>query len=365
MPSILDLNRDDPFSPSPGELARLLAGEGPDDRLFAVARDTLLSTVGDGIYLRGLVETSNKCRKNCLYCGLRRDNSNVFRYDMSADEILAAMETGYASGLRSFLLQSGELPDRRHLDLVEEVLLRTAGSMPGTRMVLSMGELPEETLARLRTAGAHRYLLRIESSSSDLYSRFHPGDMLHNYAARVAVLRNLRSSGWQTGTGVLIGLPGQTRDHLAADLMFMKDLDIDMCGMGPYLPHGDTPMMDVPGDMPSPGERVLLTLRMIALARILMPTINIAATTALQTLDLRGLEMGLNAGANVVMPNLTPAGYRSEYNLYQGKVQVDDGLEEMLGTLRARCSTLDRKVMTGNAGDPVHYSLRCGGGVSR
>lgn len=364
MASIPGLTHNGPFNPSPEELSGILAGEGPDDRLFAAAREALFSSIGEGVYLRGLVETSNKCRKNCLYCGLRRDNTHVFRYDMSADEILASMGTGYASGLRSFLLQSGELPDRRHLDLVEEVLHRSKDTMPGIRMVLSMGELPEETLSRLRMAGAHRYLLRIEASSSDLYRRFHPGDMLHDHAARVAVLRDLRSSGWQTGTGVLIGLPGQTREHLAADLMFMKDLDIDMCGMGPYLPHGDTPMKDMLGELASPGERVLLTLRMIALARIMMPTINIAATTALQTLDPRGLEMGLDAGANVVMPNLTPAVYRMEYNLYQGKVQVDDGLEVMLRTLRERCSTLGRKVMTGEAGDPVHYSLRAGAGVS-
>lgn len=362
MAPILDLPGYARNTPSIEELSLVLAGQGPDDRLFSAARGALFSAVGAGVYLRGLVETSNRCRKNCLYCGLRRDNTHVFRYDMSADEILAAMGTGYASGLRSFLLQSGELPDRRHLDLVEEVLRRASESMPGIRMVLSMGELPSETLSRLKKAGAHRYLLRIESSSSELYRRFHPGDMLHDHAARIGVLQNLRSSGWQTGTGVLIGLPGQTLEHLAADLVFMKDLDIDMCGMGPYLPHGDTPMKDMPGELPSPEDRILLTLRMIALARVMMPTINIAATTALQTLDPRGLEMGLDAGANVVMPNLTPSGYRREYNLYQGKVQVDDGLGEMLETLHKRCSTLGRKVMTGEAGDPVHYSLRTGSG---
>jgi len=362
MSSILDQPPSGTDLPSTEELSRILSGQGPDDRLFAAAREALFSSVGVGVYLRGLLETSNKCRKNCLYCGLRRDNSNVFRYDMSAGEILSAMETGYASGLRSFLLQSGELPDDRHLNLVEEVLRRSNEAMPGIRMVLSMGELPAETLNRLRKAGAHRYLLRIESSSSDLYRRFHPGDMLHDHAARIRVLQDLRSSGWQTGTGVLIGLPGQTAEHLAADLMFMKDLDIDMCGMGPYLPHEDTPMKDLPDELPTPEERILLTLRMIALARIMMPTINIAATTALQTLDPRGLEMGLDAGANVVMPNLTPARYRREYNLYQGKVQVDDGLGEMLRTLRRKCSTLSRKVMTGEAGDPVHYTLRTGSG---
>jgi biotin synthase len=359
-PGCGDLMQDDVFEPSEACLADLLRGGGPDESLFAAARTTLMASVGDGVYLRGIVEISNRCRKNCLYCGLRRDNRRVRRYSMSCGEILAAIRMGYAAGLRSFLLQSGESPGAGQLDLLCDVLSSTAAEMPGVRMVLSMGELPGETLSRLRTAGAHRYLLRIEASSVELYRRFHPDDGLHDHAARKAVLADLRGAGWQTGTGVLIGLPGQTVEHLVSDLIYMRDLDIDMCGMGPFLVHEDTPMKDLVDELPDPADRVLLTLRMIALMRLMMPSINISATTALQTLHPEGLEMGLAAGANVVMPNLTPLRYRSAYNLYQGKVHVDDGLEPMLRRLGNRCSAIGRRVIPGDPGDPLHYLARTG-----
>jgi biotin synthase len=355
---LLDPLQDNALEPSITRIAELLRGGGPDESLFAAARQTLLTSVGDGVYLRGIVEISNHCRKNCLYCGLRRDNRRVRRYSMSRGEILAAIRMGYSAGLRSFLLQAGELPGPGQLDLVCDVLSSTASEMPGVRMVLSLGELPGESLARLRAAGAHRYLLRIEASSEDFYRRFHPDDGLHDHAARKAVLADLRGSGWQTGTGVLIGLPGQTAEHLAQDLLFMRELDIDMCGMGPFLVHEDTPMRDMVDELPDPAERVLLTLRMIALARLMMPTINISATTALQTLHKEGLELGLSAGANVVMPNLTPAQYRKAYNLYQGKVQVDDGLLNLLSRLETRCAALGRRVIAGDPGDPVHFKAR-------
>lgn len=355
---LIDRMQDDAFKPSITDLAHILRGGGPDERLFAAARQTLMTSIGDGVYLRGIVEISNHCRKNCLYCGLRRDNRRVRRYSMSRGEIIAAIRTGYVAGLRSFLLQSGELPGPGQLDLVTDVLSSTAAEMPGVRMVLSLGELQGDSLSRLKAAGAHRYLLRIEASSEEFYRRFHPDDGLHDHAARKAVLEDLRASGWQTGTGVLIGLPGQTAEHLALDLLFMRELDIDMCGMGPFLVHEDTPMRDMVDELPEPTERVLLTLRMIALARLMMPTINISATTALQTLHSEGLEMGLSAGANVVMPNLTPLKYRKAYNLYQGKVLVDDGLPELLGRLDTRCSALGRRVIAGDPGDPVHYMAR-------
>lgn len=335
-----------------------LEGRGPDSDLFESARASLQESAGSGIYLRGIVEFTNHCRKNCFYCGLRRENREVSRYTIPFDEIINSLESGYARGLRSFLLQSGELLESEHIDLTERILQWVSSNLEGVKMVLSMGELSEEILERLMKAGAHRYLLRIETSSRTLYNRFHPDDNLHSYNDRLHALRTLRKSGWQTGTGVLIGLPGQTTESLADDLLFMKDIDIDMCGMGPYLEHDQTPLWESRNELLPGEEREFLTLRMIALLRILMPTVNIAATTALQTLDPGGLEKGLLAGANVVMPNLTPFKYRQDYSLYHGKVLVEDTLDEVLNILDHRCGAIGRKVEMDNPGDPVHFTER-------
>ena len=335
-----------------------LLGGGYDEELYSAADGALRENVGDGVFLRGLVELSNICRKNCSYCGLRRDNRSVRRYTIPFDEVVSVIGHGYSRGLRSFLLQSGELPDARHLDLVERILRWTATELGDVRMVLSMGELSPDVLDRLRRAGAHRYLLRIESSSPEYYSRFHPSDGMHLHAERINALAALRDSGWQTGSGVLIGLPGQTMDHLADDLLFLREFDIDMCGMGPYLAHRETPLWEERDSIIPAEDRIDLTLRMISLLRLMMPTVNMAATTALQTLDPRGLEKGLSAGANVVMPNLTPETYRKDYDLYQGKTLVNDSLDDLLEGLSARCTAIGRRIALGSPGDPKHYALR-------
>ena len=339
-------------------IIRFLEGGGPDSELFKAASDVLLESIGSSVFLRGIIELSNDCRKNCFYCGLRRDNRTFSRYTIPFDEVINAFESAYAKGLRSFLLQSGELLGASHIDHVERILRWVSRNLEGVRMVLSMGELPIGSLQRLREAGAHRYLLRIETSSRELYDKFHPDDGLHEYDDRLRSLQMIKASGWQTGTGVLIGLPGQTAENLADDLLFMKAMDIDMCGMGPYLEHEQTPLWNRRGELSQLEEREFLTLRMISLLRILLPTANIAATTALQTLDPEGLEKGLLAGANVVMPNLTPMKYRKDYNLYQGKVQVEDTLDEVLKILENRCSAIGRDVELGNPGDPIHYTNR-------
>ncbi|MCK4503987.1 MAG: [FeFe] hydrogenase H-cluster radical SAM maturase HydE [Candidatus Aegiribacteria sp.] len=339
-------------------IIRFLEGRGSDSELFEAARGTLLKSAGSGVFLRGIIELSNSCRKNCFYCGLRRDNKTFSRYTIPFDEVICVFESGYAKGLRSFLLQSGELLGDEHIDHVERLLRWVSRNLEGVRMVLSMGELPIGILERLRKAGAHRYLLRIEASTQELYERFHPGDGLHEYDDRLRSLQTIRESGWQTGTGVLIGLPGQTAENLADDLLFMKEMDIDMCGMGPYLEHDKTPLWNRRSELSQWEEREILTLRMISLLRILLPTINIAATTALQTLDPEGLEKGLMAGANVVMPNLTPIKYRKDYNLYQGKVHVEDTLDEVLKILENRCGEIGRDVKLGSPGDPLHFTNR-------
>lgn len=340
------------------ELVDCLKGKGPDRNLFDTADAVLRSRVGSAVYLRGLVEISNRCRKNCFYCGLRRDNSLVSRYTIPFEEITACLESGYSKGLRSFLLQSGELLGEKCIELIEKVLEWSISNLPDVKMVLSVGELHSDEYDRLLHAGAHRYLLRIETSSPELYSRYHPPDEIHSYRARLKDLEYLRDSGWQTGTGVLIGLPGQTEENLADDLLFMRDMDIDMIGMGPYIENRETPLWERMNELPSTDNRILLTLRMIALARLLMPRVNIAATTALQTVSSDGLERGLLAGANVVMPNLTPPAYRENYNLYHGKTLVGDTFDDIIKDLGSRSSSIDRAVDISNPGDPLHFSDR-------
>lgn len=347
-----------PENPSRSLLEELLEGAGPDEELFRSARGKLLEEMGGEVYLRGIIEISNRCRKNCFYCGLRRDNRSVARYTMEPREIISALQEGYSLGLRSFLLQSGEMLGERHMEMVAGVLEWCSDRIPDARMVLSLGELPEEAFDRLRIAGGHRYLLRMETSSRDLYAACHPRDGLHSYGERLKALEYLRDTGWQTGTGVLIGLPGQSERDLAGDLLFMRDFDIDMVGMGPYIENGSTPFWKLRDRLRSGEERTLLTLRMTALARMLLPGVNIAATTALQTISDRGLERGLRAGANVVMPNLTPEKYRRNYNLYQGKTLVGDTLEEILETLKARCAGIGREVKLHHPGDPPRYRSR-------
>ncbi|MCK4807330.1 MAG: [FeFe] hydrogenase H-cluster radical SAM maturase HydE, partial [Candidatus Aegiribacteria sp.] len=340
------------------ELVECLEGNGPDRNLFDAADAVLRSRVGPAVYLRGLVEISNRCRKNCFYCGLRRDNSSISRYTIPFEEITACLESGYSKGLRSFLLQSGELLGEKHIELIEGVLKWSMFNLPDVKMVLSVGELHFEEYDRMLHAGAHRYLLRIETSSPELYSKYHPPDEIHSYQERLKDIEYLRNSGWQAGTGVLIGLPGQTEEDLANDLLFMRYIDIDMIGMGPYIENRETPLWDRRNELPSIDDRILLTLRMIALARMLMPSVNIAATTALQTVSSDGLERGLMAGANVVMPNLTPPAYRDNYNLYHGKTFVGDTFKEIIEDLDHRSRSNDRMIDISNPGDPLHFSDR-------
>ncbi|MDX9721964.1 MAG: [FeFe] hydrogenase H-cluster radical SAM maturase HydE [Myxococcota bacterium] len=346
-----------PNDPSRAELLAALRGE-QDERLFAEAHACLLREVGPGVFLRGLVEISNQCSKDCMYCGVRRSNRSVQRYCMPAPQLEAAIQQGYDAGLRSFVLQSGENLGKRFFELVLDCV-RWVNARYGdsVRTVLSLGELSPAQLDTLKAAGAARYLLRIESSSASLYGRLHPQDAHHRFESRLACLRYLRESGWQTGTGVLIGVPGQSLEHLVDDLLFMRDFGIHMCGMGPYIEHSQTPLASLPPSF-EPEERALLSLRMIALLRLLCPKLNIAATTALQTLLPDGLERGLMAGANVVMPNLTPLQYREGYLLYEGKVTLHDRFDDIVERLERRVSALGRVFCPSDPADPPAFQAR-------
>jgi len=228
-------------------------------------------------------------------------------------------------------------------------------------VTLSVGEQEPEVYRRWFEAGAHRYLLRVESTNPSLYSRIHPADSRHSFSRRLECLKSLQDTGYQTGTGVMIGLPYQTMDDLAGDLLFMKEFDVDMCGMGPYIEHADTPLISHAGELMPLKERFDLTLKMIAIIRIMMKDINIVAATALQAIDLVGREKAVKIGANILMPNITPGKYRDSYKLYDNKPCTDDSAEDCQSCLEARVSLADAEVIYGEWGDSKHYSERISG----
>lgn len=311
------------------ELIRILGsplGDLRSDRdLFAAAVEVRNRTVGEKVYLRGLIELSNRCRKNCLYCGIRSANEGVIRYELSDEQVFSAAEYAWRSGYGSVVVQAGERTDKAFVERIEH-LVRGIKALSGGQLgiTLSLGEQERKVYRKWFRAGAHRYLLRIETSSPDLYARIHPAD--HHYDRRLECLGLLKEEGYQVGTGVMIGLPYQTVENLADDLLFFKALDIDMCGMGPYIECPGTPLAEVPSAF-TRDERLQLTLRMIALLRLLMPDINIASTTALHALHPQGRESGIAAGANVMMPNLTPDAARGNYKLYDDKPLEDMDLQ--------------------------------------
>lgn len=317
------------------------------DELFAHAQRVRNEGVGEGIYLRGLIEYSNVCRKNCLYCGIRADKKDVERYTLSEQQVLDAAKFAYESNYGSVVLQGGENTSPRHIELIES-LARRIKQLSDNRLgiTLSLGEQTADTYRRWFEAGAHRYLLRIESSDRELFAKIHPSDGLHGYEQRLQAIDNLRSAGFQVGTGVMIGLPFQTVEHLAADLLFMLNADIDMCGMGPYIVSEGTPLAAFANELQPKQWRLEMTLRMISTLRILMPDINIAATTALQAIDPSGRLKAVECGANIVMPNISPQELRSSYSLYDNK------------PLSLDSSILEQKVRYGEWGDSPHFSHR-------
>lgn len=324
--------------------------------LIAAAAKIKQQEVGQVIRVRGLVEFSNKCVKNCHYCGIRLDNRDVERYTLDMDEIVACAITAHSSGYGSLVLQAGERRSPAFTEFVAEALTRIhAATKNELGITLSLGEQSETTYRHWREAGAHRYLLRIETTNRQLYATLHPRD--HDWDERLHCLDRLRSTGYQVGTGVLIGLPGQTADDLAADLMFFRDQDVDMIGMGPFIPHDGTPLGEAVATH-DPAHQLALGLRMIACARLLLRDVNIAATTALEALAPDGRARGLAAGANVVMPNLTPARYRAGYQLYLGKPALDESGEDSREKLIKMAAGLGEEVGFGERGDAPHFSRR-------
>lgn len=324
------------------------------EALWAQADRARREVVGDKVHLRGLIEISSHCVRLCGYCGLRADHRDIERYRMPPDEVLACAEQAALFGYGTVVLQAGEDYGLAR-DAVAELVRRIKAETP-LAVTLSLGERADEDLVAWRQAGADRYLLRFETSNPRLYRRIHP-DLPGRVSDRFAILRRLRELGYEVGSGVMIGIPGQTYDDLADDLEAFAALDLDMIGVGPFLPHPATPLgrPDVPREpegLQVPNTE-LLTYKVLALARLACPRANIPSTTALATVNrAQGRELGLMRGANVVMPNLTPPQYRAKYEIYPAKACLHETAEQCHGCMLARIRSIGRQIGRGRGDSP-------------
>ncbi len=345
---------------SKSDIVRLLTSSGAEEQqLIDTAARIKKEYVGNKVYLRGLIELSNVCEKDCFYCGIRQSNSHVCRYHLTEEETLEAIRFAYKNGFGSVAIQSGEMQNEAFISKVERILRRTKELSKGEMGVtLSCGEQSEATYRRWREAGADRFLLRVETSNPQLYARLHPGDGKHTLERRVEALHLLRKTGYQVGSGVMIGLPIQTPEDLAEDLLFMKEQDIDMCGMGPYIEHHETPLYAEKELLLPLEERLRLALKMVAVLRVLMPDINIAATTALQAIDKNARMRAIEVGANVLMPNITPRKYRDDYFLYERKPVAAQNDEDELRYLEAALAKIGHEIGYGVQGNSKRFYKR-------
>ncbi len=315
----------------------LLETDAYDAELKAAAHAVRLEHYGTDVYLRGLIEFTNYCKNNCLYCGIRRGNQKIRRYRLSEDEILGCCAEGYALGYRTFVLQGGEDPyftDERICSIVSAIHSR----YPDCAITLSIGERSHESYHAYFEAGAERYLLRHETADPVHYAKLHPSDMSCEH--RQQCLFDLKHIGYQVGAGLMVGSPFQTTDCLIADLRFLQKLQPDMIGIGPFLSHKDTPFRDEPsGDLK-------LTLRLLGILRLMFPDVLLPATTALGTLHPLGREMGLQTGGNVVMPNLSPTAVREQYMLYDNKICTGEESAQCKGCLERRVESIGLHIVS-------------------
>ena len=288
------------------------------------AQQTTITRFGNAVYIRGLIEISNRCRNNCLYCGIRKSNTMVSRYSLSRETILSCCREGYALGFRTFVLQGGE--DISQIDdWITGLVSAIKNEFPDCAITLSLGEKSPAIYQRFFEAGAARYLLRHETFNEKHYQELHPSEMSREH--RLLCLQWLKIIGYQTGTGIMVGSPGQTVDHLVEDIQFIERFQPEMIGIGPFIPHADTPFANYPSGS------IDMTLKLISIFRLMHPSALIPATTALATLSTDGRERGILAGANVVMPNLSPSSVREKYSLYNNKAafgsEAAEGLKQL------------------------------------
>ena len=339
------------------DIIRLLNAEDDDEKLlFDFSNKIKLQNVGNTVYLRGLIELSNICEKDCYYCGIRKSNSAVQRYSISEEEVLEAVRFAYENGYGSVAIQSGEIQSPAFTEKINRILLQTR-EMTNDELgiTLSCGEQSEKTYRKWFESGAKRYLLRVETSNPELYRKLHPNTRKHSVEKRLDALEILKSIGYQTGTGVMIGLPFQTIEDLANDLLFMKNFDIVMCGMGPYIEHHETPLYQFKDELLPLGKRLNLALKMVAILRILMPDINIASTTALQSIEKNARMRAIQIGANVLMPNITPRKYRDDYFLYENKPVSNQSNEDDLKVLEKSLAEIGCRIGYGEQGNSRRF----------
>ena len=316
------------------ELVDILTDNSHNSELFKKADEVRRKYVGDGVHLRGLIEFSNICARQCKYCGLRSENKNIERYRILKDEIIENVRLAVSLGYKTIVLQSGEdnyFDSDKMVEIIKEI------KKFDVALTLSIGEKTYDEYKEFKKAGADRYLLRIETTDEDLYKKMHPRA---NYENRKQCLYNLKKLGFETGTGCLVGLPNQTVESLADDILFFKELDADMVGIGPFIPHPDTPLKDCEKG------NFELALKVMALTRINLPDINIPATTAMETINPNGRIIALQSGANVVMPNVTSAKYRAKYEIYPDKICINDDATKCRGCIEGKIKSIGRNIAT-------------------
>ena len=315
------------------EMKAVLLCDAPgfDEYISEKARKVREAYYGKDVYLRGLIEISNICRNNCYYCGIRSGNTNCERYRLSKEQILSCCDIGYELGFRTFVMQGGEDPFYTD-ELIVSIIGDIKKKYPDCAVTLSMGEFEKESYQKFFDAGADRYLLRHETADKAHYEMLHPAGM--SFEHRMKCLRDLKEIGYQVGTGMMVGSPYQTAEHLVKDLRFLKEFRPHMVGMGPFIPHHDTQYAD------RPAGTVEMTVRLLAIIRLLLPDVLLPATTALGTIDPVGREKGLLAGANVIMPNLSPADVRAKYLLYDNKKVTGDEAAEAVREMEKRIASV-------------------------
>lgn len=332
------------------DLLKLITMDDPEaDQYLAQKADKVRKTVyGNHVFIRGLIEFTNYCRNNCHYCGIRRSNPNCQRYRLSLEEILSCCDAGYGLGFRTFVLQGGEDPFFTR-QRITELVRAIKAAHPDCAVTLSVGEWDRESYQEWFDAGADRYLLRHETANPDLYRALHPADLsLEN---RMRCLRDLKDIGYQTGCGFMVGSPGQTPEMILEDLRFIQRFQPQMVGIGPFIPHKDTRYRkEAPGS-------AALTLRLLAILRLMLPQVLLPATTALGTVLGDGRQMGMRYGCNVVMPNLSPADVRKKYALYDNKISAGEEAAESVALLKASMASIGYQVVT-DRGDHINHEMR-------
>lgn len=324
------------------QIIEILQDENKNEWLFSLADQLRKENVGDEVHLRGLIEFSNICKRTCKYCGLRCENKNIERYRIKPEDIISYAKRAVEKGYKTIVLQSGEdvfFSQDVMCEIIKEI------KKLDVALTLSIGERSFEDYKAFKEAGADRYLIRIETTDRNLYEKMHPNMDFDN---RVRCLRDLKNLGYETGTGCLVGLPEQSIESLADDILFFKEIGADMIGIGPFIPHPDTPLKDCANG------NFTLALKVMALTRIMLPDINIPATTAMETLNPNGRIIALQSGANVVMPNVTTTEFRKKYEIYPGKICVNENPDKCRNCIEAKIKSIGRTISTG-FGFSKHY----------